>query len=89
MRAMPWRRVTVVWLLLIAVESVSGVLRELLLAPRLGALEAQQLGVCIDLLLAQKIAGSGARGRQAVTIEWDDVDQQTAWRYGLAMASAT
>ena len=40
----------------------------------------------IDLLLAQKIAGSGAGGRQSVTIEWDGVDHLTPWRYGLAMA---
>lgn len=42
----------------------------------------------IDLLLAQKIAGNGARGQQAVTIEWDSVDRLTAWRYGLATAAA-
>ena len=41
----------------------------------------------IDLLLAQKVAGSGAGGRQSVTIEWDGVDHLTQWRYGLAMAS--
>jgi len=41
----------------------------------------------IDLLLAQKIAGSGAKGAQAVTIEWESVDRLTAWRYGLAMAA--
>ena len=41
----------------------------------------------IDLLLAQKIAGTGQSGRQAVTIEWDSVTQLTAWRYGLATAS--
>ena len=41
----------------------------------------------IDLLLAQKVAGTGARGQQAVTIEWDSVDRLTAWRYGLATAT--
>lgn len=41
----------------------------------------------IDLLLAQKVTGTGARGQQAVTIEWDSVDRLTAWRYGLATAS--
>ncbi len=40
----------------------------------------------IDLLLAQKIAGSGAGGRQSVTIEWDGVSRVTPWRYGLALA---
>lgn len=50
---------------------------------------ARDTGVAggIDLLLAQKIAGSGAKGVQAVTIEWESVDRLTAWRYGLAMAS--
>ena len=42
----------------------------------------------IDLLLAQKVAGTGQSGRQAVTIEWDNVTQLTAWRYGLATATA-
>ena len=43
----------------------------------------------IDILLARKVAGMGARGRQAVTIEWNSVDQLTAWRFGLALASGT
>ena len=30
--------------------------------------------------------GTGAQGHQAVTIEWDGVNQLTAWRYGLATA---
>ena len=41
----------------------------------------------VDMLLAQKVVGAGAQGRQAVTIEWDGVDQLTAWRFGLAMAT--
>lgn len=51
---------------------------------------ARKSGVAggIDLLLAQKVTGAGASGQQAVTIEWDSVDRLTAWRYGLAMASA-
>jgi hypothetical protein len=43
----------------------------------------------IDILLARKVAGMGARGRQAVTIEWNSVDQLTAWRFGMALASGT
>lgn len=39
----------------------------------------------IDLLLAEKVLGAGS-GRRAVTIEWDGVDQLTAWRFGLATA---
>lgn len=41
----------------------------------------------IDLLLAQKVVGTGAAGRQAVTIEWDGVDALTPWRFGLAAAT--
>ena len=41
----------------------------------------------IDMLLAQKVVGAGGQGRQAVTIEWVSVDQLTAWRFGLAMAT--
>ena len=41
----------------------------------------------IDLMLAQKVAGSGAKGQQAVTIEWNSVDRLTVWRYGLATAT--
>lgn len=43
----------------------------------------------IDLLLAEKIVGMGVSGRRAVTIEWDAVDRLSAWRWGLAVASAT
>jgi len=40
----------------------------------------------IDVLLAQKYAGAAGKARRAVTIEWDDVEGMTPWRYGLAMA---
>ncbi|WP_033923103.1 hypothetical protein [Sphingomonas sp. 37zxx] len=40
-----------------------------------------------NLLLAEKVVGTGAQGRRAVTIEWDDVQQLTAWHYGLATAT--
>lgn len=40
----------------------------------------------IDLLLAQKYAGAAGKTRRAVTIEWDDVDRMTPWRFGLATA---
>ena len=55
--------------------------------PMIAAARRARLAGGVDLLLAQKIAGSGARGRQAVTIEWDEVDRLSAWRYGLATAS--
>jgi hypothetical protein len=43
----------------------------------------------IDLLLAQKVTGAGAAGREAVTIEWTGVDRLTPWRFGLAVATGT
>lgn len=42
----------------------------------------------IDLLLAEKVAGAGINNRRSITIEWEGVDQLTAWRYGLASAVA-
>ncbi|UYY58602.1 hypothetical protein [Sphingomonas sp. S2-65] len=41
----------------------------------------------IDTLLAEKVLGTGAQGRRAVTIEWAGVPQLTAWRWGLATAT--
>ncbi|MDB5706740.1 MAG: hypothetical protein JWN66_3856 [Sphingomonas bacterium] len=55
--------------------------------PMIASARNSGLASGIDLLLAQKVAGTGARGQQAVTIEWDNVDRLTAWRYGLATAS--
>lgn len=47
----------------------------------------RRMGNSIDLLLAEKVVGAGSSGRRAVTIEWDSVEQLTAWRYGLAAAT--
>jgi hypothetical protein len=41
----------------------------------------------IDNLLAEKVLGTGAQGRRAVTIEWNPVTQLTSWRWGLATAT--
>ncbi len=41
----------------------------------------------IDVLLAEKVLGTGAQGRRAVTVEWDGVDRLTSWRFGLATAT--
>ena len=41
----------------------------------------------IDLTLAEKVVGAGANTGRAVTIEWDPVDQLTAWRFGLTTAT--
>jgi len=41
----------------------------------------------LDVLLAQKFAGSANTTHRAVKIEWDDVDTLTPWRTGLAFAT--
>jgi hypothetical protein len=41
----------------------------------------------IDLLLAEKIVGSGPNTRRAVTIQWDEVESINSWRFGLASAT--
>jgi hypothetical protein len=40
----------------------------------------------IDVLLAQRFAGAAGEGRQAVTIEWNDVNEMTPWRLALTRA---
>ncbi len=42
----------------------------------------------IDLALAQKVVGATSDTGTAATIEWEPVDALTAWRYGLATATA-
>jgi hypothetical protein len=37
----------------------------------------------VDLALAEKVVGAAGNGR-AATVEWEPVDQLTAWRFGLA-----
>jgi hypothetical protein len=56
-------------------------------SPLVAAAKRRNVASGVDLLLAQKVVGAGAQGRQAVTIEWDGVDRLTAWRFGLAMAT--
>src|SRR3546814_1157933 len=52
----------------------------------LAAVRRRRGATGIDLHLAEKVLGAASR-RGAVTIEWTGVDQLTAWRYGLAMAT--
>ena len=54
---------------------------------RIERLRRRSEGTQIDALLAQKYAGAVGRTRRAVTLEWDDVDELTPWRYGLATAT--
>jgi hypothetical protein len=44
-------------------------------------------GTGIDLLLAEKVVGSGAQTRRGVEIEWRGVDAIDPWRFGLASAT--
>jgi len=53
---MPWREAILVWLLIIVVESVHGVLRNLFVAPAIGDFEARQAGVFIGSALILLIA---------------------------------
>jgi hypothetical protein len=41
----------------------------------------------IDVLLAEKVVGAGTNTRRAVTIQWDGVEDLSAWRFGLASAT--
>ncbi|MFS2111463.1 hypothetical protein ACCC88_17365 [Sphingomonas sp. Sphisp140] len=41
----------------------------------------------IDNLLAEKVLGTGAQGRRAVTVEWSGISRLNAWRWGLATAT--
>ena len=42
-----------------------------------------------DALLAQKVLGASTDGRRSVTLEWDDVDRITPWRFGIATATGS
>jgi hypothetical protein len=62
-----WSRAVAVWLLLMLAETVHGILRGLLLAPRVGDFRARQIGAGVGALLALGIAclliqWIGARG---------------------------
>lgn len=41
----------------------------------------------IDVVLAEKIVGASMNGRRAVSVQWDDVNQLTRWRFGLALTA--
>jgi hypothetical protein len=41
----------------------------------------------IDILLAEKVIGSGTNTRRAVTIQWEGVTDLNSWRFGLASAT--
>jgi hypothetical protein len=60
-RAVPWRRATLVWMLIMLAETVHGVVREIFIAPVLGDLRARQLGVLVGAALIFLIAWATAR----------------------------
>jgi hypothetical protein len=53
---MPWRRAFAVWLVIIAVETVHGILRILWLQPLVGDLEVRQIGTVIGSALIFVVA---------------------------------
>jgi hypothetical protein len=54
----------------------------------IGSARSRGPGRGIDGVLAEKVVGAGGNTRRAVTLEWDNVSELTAWRYGLATATA-
>lgn len=56
-----WRRALLVWMLIILVETLHGMVREVFIAPALGGLRARQLGVAVGSLLILAIAWLTAR----------------------------
>jgi hypothetical protein len=66
-RAVPWRRATLVWMLIILVETLHGSVREVFIAPVLGDLRARQTGVPVGCLIIFLIAWATARWIAATT----------------------
>jgi hypothetical protein len=75
---MPWRRAIAVWLILIAAEMIHGVVRSILLTPRVGDMRARQIGVFTGSLmnlgithfLIQWIGARTARALVGVGVVW-------------------
>jgi len=47
---------------------------------------SQQIAPPIDILLARRYAGAAGRGRRAVDIDWEEVEELNPWRFALAKA---
>ena len=58
---MPWLRASLVWMLIMLAETGHGVVREVFIAPVIGAMRARQLGVLIGCVLIFIIAWLTAR----------------------------
>ena len=59
--AVPWRRATLIWMLIILAETLHGMVREIFIAPVLGDLHARQVGVFVGCVLIFVIAWLTAR----------------------------
>ncbi|GMN01704.1 hypothetical protein [Erythrobacter sp. MTPC3] len=46
----------------------------------------QEIAPPIDVLLAQRYAGAAGRGRRAVSVEWEEVEEINPWRFAFANA---
>lgn len=64
---MLWRRALVVWLVIIAAETVHGVLRQIFLTPLVGELRARQIGVVIGSSIVFAVAFGFSRWLDART----------------------
>lgn len=67
----PWRRATLTWMLIVFVETLHGIAREIFIAPVLGDLRSRQWGVLAGCVLILAIAllttrwmGAGTRRAQ-------------------------
>lgn len=66
-RAVPWQRATLVWMLIMLVETAQGAVREIFIAPVLGDLRARQLGIPVACAIVFVIAWAAARWMGAAT----------------------
>lgn len=42
-----------------------------------------------DIFLAERVLGASVSGGRSITIQWDNIDRLTSWRFGMATATAT
>lgn len=64
---MPWLRAALVWMLIMLAETGHGLVREVFIAPVLGALRARQLGVLVGCVIIFVIAWLTTRWMGAST----------------------
>ncbi len=74
---MPWRRAIAVWLVLIGAEIIHGIVRSIVLTPRIGDKRARQIGVFTGSLVNLGIA------HVFIRVDWRDE------RPGLSLESGS